>query len=584
VVAAEIWLRAGFTILPMTTTYHATYVNHQSIGERASTLEELHELISEFALNRVLQVCSVVNTLLTAGKLQFDQKAHDSLVANAFPPATAQKLLSLGPNQGVVFHRQQILFLAKEAARFCPKEGKDASAPYWSGLGEAFLMANDHLHQPLPPPKTIEENLLQNIVFFIPILEAGSHNRFLNKMMRSHLMLTSFVEELRDKANFFDVRNLFAAATGLPLLTYEALIFGAMSRFLGLDISRYMANPSGFALPMTWFDKTAVPRKEISAFLRDVSASGEKLKMVISAQNPRANDMTILRANPLFRDGEFLFPLDYSFLAEKFESSPFWRVHNALGDEERKNFHAFWGIVFELYVSWLLGNSINSQVNEFHPSPHYDRKGGTQVCDALVLCGETAILIECKGSTFTGRSKYTNDPEELRKEIEKKLVGTDDERKGIRQLKNALVSVFRKNAPEKVKGVDLRRITKIMPVIVTRDDIGSYLNMNKYLNIRFRAVLGKEKKQIKATVTPVFLMSAGNLEDISPYLTDVPLSDVLEQRYRADPELRGGFWSVEIPSLKNLGPRRSLLVTRAVEDFRNSMFQTLGIKEPNKSC
>src|SRR5437899_13071431 len=88
----------------------------------------------------------------------------------------------------------------------------------------------------------------------------------------------------------------------------------------------------------------------------------------------------------------------------------------------------------------------------------------------------------------------------LGKEIEKKLVGTDDEPKGIRQLKNAL-SVFRKNAPEKVKDVDLRRITKIMPVIVTRDDIGSYLGMNKYLNIRFREVLGKEKKQIKATVT-----------------------------------------------------------------------------------
>jgi hypothetical protein len=205
------------------------------------------------------------------------------------------------------------------------------------------------------------------------------------------------------------------------------------------------------------------------------------------------------------------------------------------------------------------------------------------VCDGLVLCAEAAIFIECKGSTFTARSKYTNDPEELRQEIEKKLVGTDDEPKGIRQLKNAVVSVFRQDSPEKINGVDLRRITKIMPVIVTRDDIGSYLDMNRYLNIRFRAVLGKEKKKIKATVTPVFLMSAGNLEDISPYLTDVPLSDILEQRYRADPELRGGFWSVEIPSLKNLGPRRSLLLTRAVEDFRSSMFQTLGIEAPDSA-
>jgi len=561
-------------------TYYATYVNHESLGERTSTLEGLRSLLGGFARNRVLQVCSVINTLLTAGKRKFDRNAHNALVANAFAPATAQKLLSLDPAKGVVFHRQQILFLAKEAVQFCPEQGNDASAPYWGGLGEVFLMANDHLHQALPPSKTVEEKILQNIVFFIPILEAGSHGTFLNKMMRSHLMLTSVVEELRDKANFFDVRKLFAAAMGVPVLTYEALIFGAMSRFLGLDISRYMANPSGFSLPTTWFDKTAVPRKEVSAFLQDVSASGEELKKVVSEQNPRANDMTILRAKPLFRDGDFLFPLDYSFLAEKFESSPFWCVHKELGDKERKNFHAFWGIVFEMYVGWLLGNSVNPHVNEFHASPRYDRKGGTQVCDALVLCGETAMLIECKGSTFTARSKYTNDPDGLRKEIEKKLVGTDDEPKGIRQLKNAL-SVFRKNAPEKVKDVDLRRITKIMPVIVTRDDIGSYLDMNKYLNIRFREVLGKEKKQIKATVTPVFLMSAGNLENIAPYLSDVPLSDVLEQRYRADPELRSTFGMVEIPCLKSLGVRRSVLLTQAMDDFKQSMFRVLGISPPD---
>jgi hypothetical protein len=104
-----------------------------------------------------------------------------------------------------------------------------------------------------------------------------------------------------------------------------------------------MSNPSTFSLPTTWFNSTAVPSKEISAFLGDISASGEELKNLISEQNPKANDMTILRAKPLFRDGESHFPLEYSFLAEKFESSPFWRVHNELGDKERMDFHAFWG-------------------------------------------------------------------------------------------------------------------------------------------------------------------------------------------------------------------------------------------------
>ena len=83
-------------------TYYATYVNHESLGERTSTLEGLRSLLGGFARNRVLQVCSVINTLLTAGKWQFDRNAHNALVANAFAPATAQKLLSLDPAKGVV--------------------------------------------------------------------------------------------------------------------------------------------------------------------------------------------------------------------------------------------------------------------------------------------------------------------------------------------------------------------------------------------------------------------------------------------------------------------------------------------------
>src|SRR5438445_8070566 len=108
----------GFRI-PLVMTYYATYVNHESLGERTSTLEGLRSLLGGFARNRVLQVCSVINTLLTAGKRQFDRNAHNALVANAFAPATAQKLLSLDPAKGVVFHRQQSTASLLRAGHSC---------------------------------------------------------------------------------------------------------------------------------------------------------------------------------------------------------------------------------------------------------------------------------------------------------------------------------------------------------------------------------------------------------------------------------------------------------------------------------
>ena len=76
-------------------------------------------------------------------------------------------------------------------------------------------------------------------------------------------------------------------------------------------------------------------------------------------------------------------------------------------------------------------------------------------------------------------------------------------------------------------------------------------------------------------------MSVGNLENIVPYLSDVPLSDILEQRYRADPELRSTFETVEIPCLNSLGIRRSVLLTQAGNDFKQSMFRVLGISPPD---
>src|SRR6202030_1363414 len=112
---------------------------------------------------------------------------------------------------------------------------------------------------------------------------------------------------------------------------------------------------------------------------------------------------------PLFNDGGLYRPLDISLLAEKMESGVFWGVNGQVEPSKRDQFHAFWGEVFELYASWLIGSSVGGKVNQFFPNPRY-LKGDRQVCDVIVLSGTSVVLIECKGSTVSADGKYGGDP------------------------------------------------------------------------------------------------------------------------------------------------------------------------------
>jgi len=79
---------------------------------------------------------------------------------------------------------------------------------------------------------------------------------YLLKIVRSYVMTSQFIEPLRVNPNFFDVAALFEAATGVPLEVYQALTFGAMTRFIKLDDIKKSNDLASFAVPATWFRST----------------------------------------------------------------------------------------------------------------------------------------------------------------------------------------------------------------------------------------------------------------------------------------------------------------------------------------
>lgn len=53
-----------------------------------------------------------------------------------------------------------------------------------------------------------------------------------------------------------------------------------------------------------------------------------------------------------------------------------------------------------------------------------------QICDLVVICGDTAVLIEAKLATCTAADRYSSDYEKIKKYLEDKLLKS----KGVKQI------------------------------------------------------------------------------------------------------------------------------------------------------
>src|SRR5262249_93722 len=390
----------------------ATYIPFSEINNNVPcNLDEFHDAIKAFPRTRLLHLCSAMNALLRSDDEPVNLQGHDSLVRNLFDGSTAERLLAPREERRYVFHRQQILFVAKTAILYCGDNDQANNPDRFKELGRLFLMSGDHLASPPNKPEPLPERFAYFSSMMLPVQEASGFHRYDHKMPRSFAMLSDSPPQLRGRhPRYWDIPALFEQVAGLPLLTFQSLLFGALTKFLRFDPKAYMNDPRSYALNQSWFQSTTAGRELIDAFLNCVSGTLETFKQSFQRSNWGASDFTPFRDRPLFKDGDHYFLIDFAFLAEKFETGPFWTVHNSLqSNADKTDLHAFWGEVFERYGNDVLGASCNGKLNKVHDSPDFENQSNGQAGDALIVCGTSAIFAEMKGATFSSRAKYAND-------------------------------------------------------------------------------------------------------------------------------------------------------------------------------
>jgi hypothetical protein len=554
-----------------------SYLNYSEINfGKTSTIAQFREELKKFPRNAIVRLCAAMNSVIATWVGDFNLDVQAKFVRSFFPGEMAEQIIAL---KRPVFHRQQLLFVIQEALQHCEKPDEPNLGPYVGGFGRVLLMASDHLHTPMPegPAKTADK-AAQVITSLLPTLEANLFTHYLNRVARSYLMLSRFIDPLQGEQVYFDVRNLFEQAAKVPLEIYLALVWASMSRFSKVEALRNTQDVSLLSVTPEWYGNT-LPRNLIEAYLADISATADEFVTSLRKKNPTPSDFTILRDKPFVNENQRYFPIDFTFLSDKLESGVFWRVHNSLADRKEKDrFHVFWGMVFELYLNWLFDSCCNGKANEFLPNPRFSSNIEEQVCDGVILSGRAAILMEYKGSTFTAASKYGGGVDALRAEIESKLVGEPDRRKGVRQLAHAVERLCRREDPDSIDGIDMADVQVVLPVVITRDDIGSAWGTNAYLNARFQD-LKAIKNQWRA-VTSLFCLSANDVEMISPYLPDTRLLDILVARHKADKPLMLSFWTAGNRVIEKRDFRKPSFVYEQMKELTRIATNVLGLKPP----
>jgi hypothetical protein len=527
----------------------STYIQYANLRGRPSTLEELHALLGRYDRRSMLRLCAGVSFSLDFVVGKHTETVHKSWVLHLFPGPEAKWILD---NKLIVFHRHQLLFLMQEIVRCCPDldESQGAELPLQE-LGDLFLMASEQLYSPVPDGQGADDAILRLILLLLPSSEANLFVNAILKMARAHLIITQIAQARRQEKGYFDIPAVFEDATGISYSAFQALMVGVFTRLINVDQALRDANQ--FGIDASYFANTGVRAEQIGRFFSLVSATPEEYAEALNREKPRSNDFRVIRDKPIAKLWNRYFPLDAHIGIEKFETAVYWSILKHLPEEQKKVFPVFWGNIFEDYVVWLLRNSVNERINRIVPDPRYADNNDQQVCDVIVQCGSSAIFIEIKGNTITSEAKYSNDLAELRKELEHKWVGTEAKRKGVLQLVSAIRAICCDERPRAVEGIDMRRVSNVIPVVVTRDEFGGYMGVNTYMNERFKNALGRVR--YRTSITPLVCICVDSLEKLSPYLGDTALSEFFCSRIRADKKLSAPFFASLGPILekKNRG-------------------------------
>ena len=546
---------------------------YESLGQitgKRSSYEELIDAISVFSRQSVLWHCAALNYGIRtweSNRREVGEFRHDTFDAlnHYFPRSIAARLHAgyFAREPRVVFHRRQLLTLQKLTLVHSDEAGRNVDfTPY--AFGHILLMINDHLHNPnlsLPEKLSTDLDFARLIGEFIPITEIGNEELGAT-LARTLYMLGPITQARLGQSLYYDAMELFESTTGVDRASFRAFIFASQAYLNSLTFRKLLKAPGDLYLNHFRFVHTALSSSQIAAMFRILSGSPSKLAKLIRNRDFGVGDSTALRMFPLVDRwmntglisqwcGHLV--LDPIYLWDRLLAAPYWLASDTHGDR----FRSFWGNLFEDYCGELMTEATASSKAVYRHDVHL--KKDVQLCDGLLLEGDTLVVLEYKGFMLSAESKYSANPVKLRDNIYGNLVrNSAGKKKGVEQLEEAITALF---GPE--RGIEKvfsgwRDIRRVLPCIVTLDPIGGVVGISTMLQLYLRS------ENLPIARSPVFCIPVSELERRAPFFNSMGLAAILSRWLEINPTLGTPLSQIEM----SLGAQNEITLLRRVDSLK----------------
>jgi hypothetical protein len=475
----------------------------------------------------------------------------------------------------IIFFQGQLRYLASEVIRQVPLPSENLPPPENDDLGELLLRAGELLYQKFPKLEDKYDQIANNVSRFVPIYEIDSPIDAMVQFLRFYIMLTVSIPRMPPNLKLFDVPALFEGVMGFPLQVYCEFLTTSAIHALEERSKEGSDKIIDCGIRLSLFKHSTVPPDLIEKMFKTVSFSLDTLK---PPKKPIGYaDFEALRNEPYLLYNGTIYCLDYEFALAKGESGALWRVLQSFKTDQEKDLYlSFWGNVFEDHVAWIFETYASKDHNTVYQSPKYLDDPTREICDAIIICDNTAILIETKLATCRASIRYSGDYKTMRKFLEERLVTGDKSDKGVAQLLKVIENLI-SAAPESLP-TWLRGIRKFIPLIITKDEIGSSWGVNCYLNERFNDQINR-KKYKTYTITPLVCMCASTLERSIWWMQKIAYAKILEDRIKAGDHLELPFESQSKYVKK--GPTRGVLAHMdTITKLAEETVKDFGIYDP----
>lgn len=510
-------------------------------GSPRLTIEEFRSALRDYPRSAILIACARFSTIFRFGpeaNTVASQEINEYWVPRLMRPDLVEKAMREVKNGRPIFFQGQLRFLAAEAMRLDPAPAENGSqVPDWA-LGALLLGAGELLYKQHVSNLADELDAMANLVAdFLPTFEIDSITDPFLLFLRFYIYLNVIIPRLPEHLRVFDVEAEFEKVFGFPLRLYSQFVYAFTLHAMTERDQIKLGDVPEAGMPISWFKKTILTQEQISAMFDTVCCRLSDLPDRKAVHGYA--DFEFLKDHPYLRVDDKVYDIDYEYAVAKLESGALWRVAMSMPNVRRLSYFGFWGDVFEEYVNWIFESYADKNKNAHYPAPRYlNDKDNKAICDVLVMCGSTAVLIEAKAATCAASVRYSGDYKLVREYMDRRLVEGTDRPVGVLQLLTAIDNIGtmpRESLPEWLRGVK-----KIIPVIITKDDIGSSWVTNAYLNARFQEKLNRLKyKKIK--ITPLVSMNVASLERAVAAMAEMAFSDIMEDRIHEDPKLSRPF-------------------------------------------